>query len=123
MFNHLDKPKQINRLIDLISALKFHFLNKDCQIFKKGIYIRISEHVYNQKRLPVSSSQKQTASLKSVARLAGVSIATVSRVLNGDPVVKPETKLAVEKAIKASGYHPNRVAQRLRSSYKSGKLI
>jgi LacI family transcriptional regulator/LacI family repressor for deo operon, udp, cdd, tsx, nupC, and nupG len=71
----------------------------------------------------VSSSQKQPASLKSVARLAGVSIATVSRVLNGDPVVKPETKLAVEKAIKASGYHPNRVAQRLRSSYKSGKLI
>ncbi|SEP42618.1 LacI family DNA-binding transcriptional regulator [Niastella yeongjuensis] len=71
----------------------------------------------------MSTSQKQPASLKSVAKMAGVSIATVSRVLNGDPVVKPETKLAVEKAIKTSGYHPNRVAQRLRSSYKSGRLI
>jgi Transcriptional regulators len=66
---------------------------------------------------------KKAASLKSVAGLAGVSIATVSRVLNGDPVVKAETKKMVEKAIKSTGYHPNRVAQRLRSSYRSGKLI
>lgn len=66
---------------------------------------------------------KNTASLKSVAGLAGVSIATVSRVLNDDPVVKHETRLAVQKAIKSSGYHPNRVAQRLRSTYRSGKLI
>lgn len=55
--------------------------------------------------------------------MAGVSIATVSRVLNGDPVVKAETKKLVEKAIKSTGYHPNRVAQRLRSANKSGKLI
>jgi len=66
---------------------------------------------------------KKAASLKSVAELAGVSIATVSRVLNGDPVVKAETKIAVEKAIKSTGYHPNRVAQRLRSTSRSGKLI
>jgi DNA-binding LacI/PurR family transcriptional regulator len=61
--------------------------------------------------------------LKAVASLAGVSTATVSRVLNGDPVVKDETRLAVQKAIKTSGYRPNRVAQRLRSTTKNRKLI
>lgn len=55
--------------------------------------------------------------------MAGVSIATVSRVLNGDPVVKDETKILVQKAIKATGYHPNRVAQRLRSTTRLTKLI
>lgn len=68
-------------------------------------------------------SVKTVASLKTVAGLAGVSIATVSRVLNGDPVVKDETRLAVQKAIKSSGYHPNRVAQRLRSATRTRKLI
>ncbi len=63
------------------------------------------------------------ANLKTVADIAGVSIATVSRVLNADPVVKDETKLAVQKAILDSGFQPNRAAQRLRSTSKSRKLI
>jgi LacI family transcriptional regulator/LacI family repressor for deo operon, udp, cdd, tsx, nupC, and nupG len=68
-------------------------------------------------------SAKNVVSLKTVASLAGVSIATVSRVLNDDPLVKDETRLAVQKAIKTSGYHPNRVAQRLRSTVRTKKLI
>jgi DNA-binding LacI/PurR family transcriptional regulator len=68
-------------------------------------------------------SAKSTADLRTVASLAGVSIATVSRVLNGDPVVKDATRLAVQKAIKTSGYQPNRVAQRLRSTTRNRKLI
>lgn len=68
-------------------------------------------------------SAKNVVDLKTVASIAGVSIATVSRVLNGDPVVKDETRLAVQKAIKSSGYHPNRVAQRLRSTNRTKKLI
>jgi LacI family transcriptional regulator/LacI family repressor for deo operon, udp, cdd, tsx, nupC, and nupG len=66
---------------------------------------------------------KSTADLKAVASLAGVSIATVSRVLNGNPLVKDETRLAVQKAIKTTGYQPNRVAQRLRSATRNRKLI
>lgn len=66
---------------------------------------------------------KSTADLKAVASLAGVSIATVSRVLNGNPLVKDETRLAVQKAIKTTGYRPNRVAQRLRSATRNRKLI
>lgn len=61
--------------------------------------------------------------LKNVAELAGVSVATVSRVLNGDEVVKEKTKVKVLEAIKKLNYKPNRVAQRLRTTRKTSKLI
>ena len=61
--------------------------------------------------------------LKAVATEAGVSIATVSRVINSDPVVKEKTRLAVQHAIRQMGYQPNRVAQRLRSTVTKCKLI
>ncbi|MFC4768869.1 substrate-binding domain-containing protein [Effusibacillus consociatus] len=50
-----------------------------------------------------------------VAREAGVSMATVSRVLNGTAVVKDETKRKVLDAIQALGYRPNAVARGLAS--------
>ena len=71
----------------------------------------------------MSSVAEHTISLKSVALLAGVSVATVSRVLNGEDTVKEETRLLVQKAIKQTGYRPNRVAQRLRATRRSRKLI
>lgn len=52
--------------------------------------------------------------LKDVAKLAGVSIATVSRVLNNIESVSPRTRKRVERAIQSLEYQPNRVAQRLR---------
>jgi DNA-binding LacI/PurR family transcriptional regulator len=69
------------------------------------------------------ASSKGVINLKSVAQLAGVSIATVSRVLNAENIVKDETKLRVEKAIKKLGFRPNRVAQRLRTTRRTSKLI
>ncbi|MBL0387743.1 substrate-binding domain-containing protein [Tumebacillus sp. ITR2] len=50
-----------------------------------------------------------------VAREAGVSMATVSRVLNGTAVVKDETKAKVQAAIEKLGYRPNAVARGLAS--------
>ncbi|WP_161512770.1 LacI family DNA-binding transcriptional regulator [Actinomyces howellii] len=44
------------------------------------------------------------ATIADVARLAGVSKATVSRVLNGSSRVAPGTRRAVEEAISAAGY-------------------
>ncbi|WP_262915156.1 LacI family DNA-binding transcriptional regulator [Niabella ginsengisoli] len=64
-----------------------------------------------------------SSSLKDVASYAGVSIATVSRVINADPKVKGETALTVQKAIKTLGYRPNRVAQRLRVTNARRRLI
>lgn len=50
-----------------------------------------------------------------VAREAGVSMATVSRVLNGTAVVKEDTKKKVQDAIQRLGYRPNAVARGLAS--------
>ncbi|NWG15535.1 MAG: LacI family DNA-binding transcriptional regulator [Chloroflexi bacterium] len=50
-----------------------------------------------------------------VADYAGVSRATVSRVLNNNPAVDQALRLRVEDAIQALGYQPNRTARRLRA--------
>lgn len=55
------------------------------------------------------------ASIKDVAKEAGVSIATVSRVLNEIDVVNEETKKKVNDAIKKLGYRPNIVARSLKT--------
>lgn len=54
-------------------------------------------------------------SIKDVAREAGVSIATVSRVLNDIDVVNEDTKKKVLDAIKVLKYRPNIVARSLKT--------
>ena len=46
-----------------------------------------------------------------VAKEAQVSLATVSRVINGSNVVKEPTRQRVEAAIEKLGYKPNAIAQ------------
>ncbi|KAA1182047.1 LacI family DNA-binding transcriptional regulator [Paenibacillus sp. FSL E2-8871] len=59
--------------------------------------------------------------IKDVAKIAGVSVATVSRVLNDSGYVNIDTRKKVEAAIKEMNYTPNEVA---RSLYKrKSKLI
>lgn len=53
-------------------------------------------------------------SIKDVAETAGVSTATVSRVLADKPHVRPEVRERVMTAVKTLGYRPNRVARSLR---------
>ncbi|WP_338852039.1 LacI family DNA-binding transcriptional regulator [Alteromonas macleodii] len=55
------------------------------------------------------------ATIKSVAEMAGVSIKTVSRVINKEGTVKPDTLQRVEEAIKALKYTPNKAARDLAS--------
>jgi LacI family transcriptional regulator len=54
-----------------------------------------------------------------VAREAGVSHVTVSRVLNDHPSVRPETRARVEEAIEKLGYRPNSVARALKTRRSS----
>lgn len=61
------------------------------------------------------------ATQKDVARLSGVSVTTVSRVLNDSVLVNKKTKRIVQSAIKQLNYKPNLVAYGLR--VKSSRLI
>ncbi len=56
-----------------------------------------------------------TVTIYDVAREAKVSMATVSRVLNGNPNVKPETRKKVKDVIDRLNYRPNAVARGLAS--------
>lgn len=66
-------------------------------------------------------AQVPAASLEDVARRAGVSTATVSRVINGAAPVSAETRAKVEAARLALGYIPNGVARAL-SSRRTGAI-
>src|SRR5215217_5998400 len=63
------------------------------------------------------------SSLQEVAERAKVSIATVSRVLNKSDKVVPETRAAVEQALRDLGYRPSRVARRLRMNSGHAHLV
>lgn len=56
---------------------------------------------------------RTNATLDAVAQVAGVSRATVSRVVNGSPKVSPDVRRNVERAIERLGYIPNRAARSL----------
>lgn len=56
-----------------------------------------------------------TVTIYDVAREARVSMATVSRVVNGNQNVKPETRNKVNEVIKKLNYRPNAVARGLAS--------
>jgi DNA-binding LacI/PurR family transcriptional regulator len=53
------------------------------------------------------------ATLRDVARLAGVSAQTVSRVVNNQQLVARDTRSAVLRAVSDLGYRPNRAARAL----------
>jgi DNA-binding LacI/PurR family transcriptional regulator len=57
--------------------------------------------------------QIKKASIRDVAKLAGVSTATVSHVLNNTRVVTPETSDRVWKAVHELDYHPSTIARSL----------
>lgn len=62
--------------------------------------------------------------MKDVARLAGVSSQTVSRVANNSSEVKPETRLRVERAMEELGYRPNYAARALKhGSFKDVGVV
>lgn len=56
---------------------------------------------------------ERTPVMADVARLAGVSHQTVSRVVNGQNNLRPETRERVQQAIRQLGYRPNTAARAL----------
>jgi len=62
-----------------------------------------------------------TVTSRDIARSAGVSQATVSRVLAGHPSVQPETRAQVMAAVRQLNYRPNGVARAMRTN-RSGSI-
>lgn len=62
-----------------------------------------------------------SSTINDVAKLAGVSRQTVSRVINNSPLVKLETIVEVQKAIALLDYHPNVAARNL--AFKTVKTV
>ena len=56
------------------------------------------------------------ATIKEVAKKAGVSVGTVSNVLRGSPTVSTEIRARVDKVIRLLDYHPNQAARSLKTS-------
>ena len=53
------------------------------------------------------AQEKMSATIRDVARLAGTSTATVSKVMNGSYSISKETADRVRKAMDELDYHPN----------------
>ncbi len=70
-------------------------------------------------------TQGKPVSIRDVARMAGVSTATVSRVINDNGRFSEATRERVERAIAESGYVANMAAKSLRSqrSYNIGMIV
>lgn len=54
------------------------------------------------------------STIRDVAKLAGVSVSTVSRALSGNAIVEEQTKERVMQAVEALNYRPNAIAKGLR---------
>lgn len=65
--------------------------------------------------------QRETITIRDVAAKAGVSIATVSRVVNRYPHVRPEVRTRVQHAIATLGYRANGLASSFRTQ-RSGLI-
>jgi LacI family transcriptional regulator len=59
--------------------------------------------------------------LEEIAKLAGVSRSTASRVINDQPNVRPEVRERVWQVIRKHGYQPNQAARSL-AARRSGNI-
>lgn len=62
---------------------------------------------------PTATQPSRAATIYDVAKLAGVSHATVTRLLQGFEGIRPATRARVEQAIETLGYRPNLAARSL----------
>lgn len=76
----------------------------------------VNVHIEGEGTVTTGGDRTRTASIRDVARLADVSYQTVSRVLNGHPSIRPETKQRVLDAMSALDYRPNQAARALVTS-------
>ncbi|MDB5057415.1 MAG: putative LacI family transcriptional regulator [Chloroflexi bacterium] len=68
------------------------------------------------RRAAIEQGYTLRITIRDVAALAGVSVSTVSYVINANPLVNVDTRRKVEAAIEALEYRPNSTARNLKAS-------
>lgn len=93
------------------------------KLTRKGFHDKVL--LKNSKRLRKRRGEKMSNSMVEVAKRAGVSIATVSRVINGKDGFSENTRRKVEEVIQEIGYQKNEVASSLKTklSHSIGVII
>jgi LacI family transcriptional regulator len=69
--------------------------------------------------LKSTAGKTAMVTLRQVAERAGVSIKTVSRIVNGDPAVNSKTRIAVQQHLQSLNYVPNHAARMMRGGDSS----
>ncbi|MEI6486807.1 MAG: LacI family DNA-binding transcriptional regulator [Sphingomonadales bacterium] len=69
------------------------------------------------------SKSRRSVTIHDVARVAGVSIATVSRAFNNPDLLSPDARQAIERAVETLNYRPHVAARRLRGSRTNLVLV
>ncbi len=101
---YLFQDARIWCIIGIQASESFHVVRSNEQQLKSNLYRNITKE-----------RTSMNVTIYDVAREANVSMATVSRVVNGNPNVKPTTRKKVSEAIERLGYRPNAVARGLAS--------
>ena len=91
-------------------------------VYVNIVVTRVTLHPWKGTSRPVSelepvsngAPRQRRVSMADVAKLAGVSSQTVSRVSNGHPGVIPATREVVQAAMRELGYRPNSAARALK---------
>lgn len=99
----------VSRVLNNSDRLKDETRKKVLEVIDELNYQKNSS---NSKKVNINNNQ---VTLNDVAKLAGVSKSTASRVLNNNQIVSPETKRKVKKAMEALNYSPNMNARNLKS--------
>jgi len=77
-------------------------------------FLTVSKFHFRNAFSGIMKGLMQKYTMRDVARLAGVSVATVSAVINGTVTVSERLTGKVENAMKALDYHPDQVARSLK---------
>ncbi len=85
---------------------------------KKNFNLNVSEDFLKEIR-----EKPENVTIKDVARVAGVSPATVSAVINNKPGISEETRRHVQRIVELLGYTPSHMARGLVSSYSSSVVL
>jgi plasmid maintenance system antidote protein VapI len=85
--------------------------------------INYIEWIQNWKRFHLREIKPvMSITLKEIAELAGVSLATASRVINGRPGVKPQIRERVWQVIHEQEYEPSQAARSLAAQRAQKKV-